>query len=205
MNAILSKFKDCLASPFLLVHGVGHDVCTWILLFSMCFFHHKKDGDQSCLKHQAHTMEGFIIGRLPTSNALLVYNPRNHQYYEPDSYCIDSYRLPSYVYSDMKYDGGLFCLLLCDDNPSFEEKYPPGTCVEHVDPASNMLLAGTVMDILFPSSGSGDESTYNYTVLFDNGTTAIIPLSEMALIILAPLVQVRTLISQDSLISPILN
>jgi hypothetical protein len=190
MNAIPGKFKDRLASPFLLVHWVGHDVRAWIPLFSMCYFHHEKDGDQSHLKHQAHTMDGVIIGRSPTSNKLLINNPQNHQYYKPDSYCIYSYQLPGSVYLNMKYNGGLFCLLLCDDNPSFEKKYPPGTLVERIDQATNMLLAGTVMDIPFPSSGSGDESTYKYTVLFDNGTTASILLSEMALIILAPLVQV---------------
>ncbi len=88
----------------------------------MCYFHHKEDGDQSHLKHQAHTMDGVIIGRSPTSNAILVYKLQNCQYYEPDSYPIDSYRLPGAVYPDMKYDGGLFCLLLRDDNPNFEEK-----------------------------------------------------------------------------------
>jgi hypothetical protein len=46
MNTIPGKFKDCLASLFLLVHGVGHDVHTWIPLFSMCYFYHMKDGDQ---------------------------------------------------------------------------------------------------------------------------------------------------------------
>jgi hypothetical protein len=84
------------------------------------------------------------------------------------------------VYPDIKYDSDLFCLLLCDDNPSFEEKYLPGTCIEPVDQATNMLLVGTVMDIPFPSSGFGDELTYNYMVLFDYGTTASIALSEMA-------------------------
>jgi hypothetical protein len=57
-------------------------------------------------------MDGIIVGRLSTSNALLVYNPRNKQYYEPDSCRIDSYRLPSLVYHNIKYDGGLFCQLL---------------------------------------------------------------------------------------------
>jgi hypothetical protein len=33
MNAIPVKFRDHLASPFLLVHGVGHDERTWIPLF----------------------------------------------------------------------------------------------------------------------------------------------------------------------------
>jgi hypothetical protein len=165
----------------------------------------EKVGDQSHLKHQAHTIDGIIIGRSPTSNELLVYNPQNCQYYKLDSYCIGSYWLPGLVYPDMKYDSGLFCSLLHDDNPSFEEKYPSGICVERVDQATNILLADTVMDVPFPSSGSSDESTYNYMVLFDNGTTALISLSEMASINLAPLVQVSASDSQDSLLPPFLQ
>ena len=180
MNAIPGKVDGGLASPFLLVHGIGHDKLTWIPLFSLCYFHHTKDGDQSRSKHQAHTMDGIIVGRSPTSNALLVYNPRTKQYYEPDSYCIDSYRLPGSVYSDVKYDGGLFCSLLRDDNPSFEEKYPPGTRVERIDLSTNMLLAGTVMDNPFPSDVSDPDAKIFYTILFDNGTSASVPLSDMS-------------------------
>ncbi len=44
MNAIAGKYKDCLASPFFLVHGVGHDEQTWIPLFLLCYFHHKRTG-----------------------------------------------------------------------------------------------------------------------------------------------------------------
>jgi hypothetical protein len=47
MNAIPGKFGDCLALPFLLVHGVGHDERTWIPLFSLCYFHHEKDGNDT--------------------------------------------------------------------------------------------------------------------------------------------------------------
>ncbi len=111
MNAIPGKFKTRLASPILLIHGVGHDVLTWIPVFSMCYFYHTKDGDLSWSKHQARTMDGVVIGCLPTSNPLLVYDPRNRQYYEPDSYRINSYWLPG-VYPELKYDGGLFCSLL---------------------------------------------------------------------------------------------
>jgi hypothetical protein len=105
----------------------------------------------------------------------------------------------------MKYDGGLFCLLLSDDNPSFEEKYPSGIRVDCIDQATNMLLADTVMDIPIPTSGSGDELTYNYMVLFNNVTTASIPISEMALIVLVPLVEVGALDSQDSLLPQFLQ
>ena len=122
MNAIPGKLKGALVSPFLLVHSIGNNKCTWIPLSSLSYFHHRIDGDQKRSKHQAHMMDGIIIGRSLTSNALLVYNPWNKPYYEPDSYRIDSYCLPASVYADMKYDGGLFCSLLRDDNPSFKEK-----------------------------------------------------------------------------------
>jgi hypothetical protein len=128
-------------------------------------------------------MDGIAIGHSPTSNALLVYNPRTKCYYEPDSYCLDPYRLPSSVYPSLKYDGGLFCSLLCNKNVSVEELYPPGTRVERMDPDTNMLLAGTVMDIPLLTAPSGSTS---YQVLFNNGTLASIQLAEMASLIPAP-------------------
>ena len=206
MNTIPGKYvNDCLASPFMLVHGVGHNVRTWSPLFSLCYFHHNKDGNDSRSKHMAHTMDGVVIGRLPTSNALLVYNPQNRQYYEPDSYRLDCYRLPGLVYPLLCYDGGLFCSLLRDDNPSFEEKYPPGTRVERVDPDTNMLLACTVMDIPFPLAPLGDSSVQNYTVLFDNGTLASIPLETMATLILPLPVGLENSDAATSLLPPFLR
>ncbi len=106
MNAIPGKFSGRLASLVLLVHGVGQDKRTWIPLFSLCYFHHKHGSDIQCSKHQAHTMDGIVVGCSPTSNALLVYNPRNKQYYEPDSFRLDLYHLPGSAYPSIKYDGG---------------------------------------------------------------------------------------------------
>ncbi len=183
MNAIPGKIHGRIASPFLLVHGVDHDERTWIPLFSICYFHQEKDGNMKCSKHQAHLMDGVIIGHSPTSNALLVYNPHNKQYYEPDSYRINSYRLPCSIYRGLKYDGDLFCSLYRNGNPPIEELYPPGTRVECVDPTSHMLLAGTVMDIpISDASPTANSSTSSpvYTILFDNGTSASIPLQDMA-------------------------
>jgi hypothetical protein len=104
----------------------------------------------------------------------------------------------------LKYDGGLFCSLLRDNNPTFKEKYPPGTRVECFDSSTNMLLSSTVMDIPFPSEVSGDKSDFCYTILFDNGSTASIPLSEMVSIIPSPPVDVAVTYSQDSLLPPFL-
>ena len=126
-------------------------------------------------------MDGIAIGCSPTSNALLVYNPRTTMYYKPDSYRLDPYWLPSLFHPQLKYDGGLFCsLLLRKNNPVMEEAYPPGTRVEPIDPATYMLLAGTVMDILLSLDSLGSPVYQN---LLDNGTVALIPLAEMSSLI----------------------
>jgi hypothetical protein len=135
VNSISSKFKNRLASPFLLIYGVGHNEGRRIPLFSMRYFHHEKDGDQTLSKHQASTMDGIIVDCSPTLDAIVVYNPCNWQYYEPDSYQIDSYCLLGLVYPAFKYDGDLFCLLLKDNTPSFEEKkYTLRMQVKRIDP-----------------------------------------------------------------------
>jgi hypothetical protein len=197
MNAIPGKFRDHLALPFLLVHDVGHDERTWIPLFSLCYFHHEKDSNDTRTKLMAHTMDGVIVQRSPTSNALIVFNPQKGQYYEPDSYRIDSYCLPCLVYPTLKYAGGLLCSLLQDDNLTFEEKYSPGTRIERIDPSTNKLLVGTVMDIPFPVSPSEANSLQSYIILFDNGTTSV-PLNEMAGLIPPPPVEVCNLDSHNS-------
>jgi hypothetical protein len=77
MNMIPGKYHGKLASPFMLVHGACPDPRTWLPLFLLCYFHHEKDSNASRSKSQAHTMDGIIIGRSPTSNAILVYNPQH--------------------------------------------------------------------------------------------------------------------------------
>jgi hypothetical protein len=205
MNAIPCKVHGHLASPFLLVHGVGHNERMWIPLFLLCFFHHDKDGTIKRSKHQAHTMDGIVIGCSPTSNALMVYNPPNMQYYEADSYRMDSYCLPTLVYPDVKYDGSLFCYLLCDDNPSMEQKYPPGTRGERIDSSTNILVAGTVMDILISKTTMESLVEPSYTILFDNGMTSSVPLSEMASIISSPPVREESPAGCNHLLPPVLQ
>ena len=70
-------------------------------------------------------MDGIILGRNSNSNAAIVYDPCNKNFYFPESYGIDPHRQPGSVYSNIKYDGGLFCNLYRDDSPSQDEAYPP--------------------------------------------------------------------------------
>ncbi len=109
----------------MLIHGVGPDQRTWISLFSLCYFHHKKDSDASRSKNQAHSLDGIVMGRSPTLNAILVYYPRNQQYNDPDSYQLDPYQLPLSVYPSIVYDGGLLVSLHREDIAPISKPYPP--------------------------------------------------------------------------------
>ncbi len=175
MNAIPQNFGDKLALSFLLVHGVGHNKLTWFPLLSLCYFNHDKDGSTQSTHNQSHTINGISIGRSPTSKALLVYNPRAKTYYEPDSYHVSPYWLLFLVYPQLQYNGGFFCYLLGDKNPTMEEPYPPGTWVKCLNPNTNLLLAGTVISIPLSLDNSGSPL---YLILFDNGTAALIHLAE---------------------------
>ena len=175
MNMIPGRYKNKLASPFMLAHGVRPDQRTWLPIFSLCYFHHEKDSDAQRSKTQAHTMDGIIVGRSPTSNAILVYNPRNQRYYEPDSYKIDPYRLPSSVYPTIIYDGGLFVSLHRGDVPVISEPYPPGTRIEEPSSSNETIKrSGTVMDIPIDPTSSPQ-----YLILFDDGTTKSISARDM--------------------------
>jgi hypothetical protein len=174
MNMIPGKYQNKLASPFMLVHGIRPDPRTWLPLFSVCYFRHEKNSDASRSKSQAHTMDGIVLSRSHTLNAILVYNPQNQRYYKPDSYKINPYRVPSSVYPTIRYDGGLFVSLHRDDNPAISEPYPPGKRVLGINPSSEQSLAGTVMDIPLDSNSSPQ-----YLIIFDNGMTRAVPATDM--------------------------
>jgi hypothetical protein len=123
---------------------------------------------------QAHTMDGIVLGQSPMSNAILVYNPRNQRYYEPDSYKFDPYHVPSSVYPTIKYNGGLFVSLHCNNNPAISKPYPPGTQVLDINSSPGQNLAGTVMDIpLDPGSSP------QYLIMFNDGMTRTIAAAGM--------------------------
>ncbi len=77
--------------------------------------------------------------------------------------------------------------------------------VERINPKTNKLLAGTVIDIPFPLDPSSDTSILNYTILFDDGSTASIPLEQMAGIIPPPPINVDDSDSTASLLPPFLR
>jgi hypothetical protein len=166
----------------MLAHGVRPDQRTWLPMFSLCYFHHKKDSGAQRSKTQAHTMDGIIVGRSPTSKAILVYNPRNQRYYKPDSYKINPYCLPSSVYPTIIYDGGLFFSLHHGNVPIISEPYPPGTQVEEPSSSNDTVRRpGTVMDIPIDPT-----TPPQYLILFNDGSTKSVPAQNMSSFIPKP-------------------
>jgi hypothetical protein len=86
-----------------------------------------------------------------------------------------------------------------------EEKYPPGTRVEHLDPSTNILLAGTVTNIPFSGVILKSSNAPLYTILFDKGTTSSFHLSEMASLIPSPLVHDNINFGSQALLPPFLQ
>jgi hypothetical protein len=71
-----------------------------------------------------------------------------------------------------------------------------------------MLVSGTVMNIPFPievSDSTMDMTDLPYTILFNDGTTASIPLSQMANLIPPPPVQLTAADGSDYLLPPFLR
>jgi hypothetical protein len=99
-------------------------------------------------------MDGIVVGRSSTSNAILVYNPCNQHYYEPNSYRFDPYHLPLSVYPNIIYDSELFVSVHRDDSPQISKPYPPGTQVVDSNPTTNTTCLGMVMDIPMDPSTS---------------------------------------------------
>lgn len=85
MNCIPGKVNNELTTPFELIHHSPPDSRLWFPLFSVGYFNHTRDGSVVRSSFQAQTMEGIAVGRSDTSNAMVFYNPRTRQYYEPDS------------------------------------------------------------------------------------------------------------------------
>ncbi len=77
--------------------------------------------------------------------------------------------------------------------------------MEQLDPSTNVLVSGTVMDIPIYQDAQESLGESSYTILFDNGTTSSVPLSDMAGMIPFPPVQEETPAASDNLLPPFLQ
>ena len=107
MNQIL-QYNNRLVSPFVPLHGMFTECCSWLSLLSVCYFRTKKDWETSRSHSQVHTMDGIIIGRKSNSNATIVYNHHNKKCCYPKSRSIDPHRQLGSIYPNIKYNIRMF-------------------------------------------------------------------------------------------------
>jgi hypothetical protein len=77
--------------------------------------------------------------------------------------------------------------------------------VERLDPSTNILVTGTVMDVPFSGDVLDSSKIATYTILFNNGKTSSVPISEMASIIPSPSVRYRVVNKTHVLLPPFLQ
>jgi hypothetical protein len=190
MNQVPGRLGRKLTSPFELVHGVKPNANTWFELFSVGYFPHYMDSNETKSKMQAQTMDGIAVGRDELSNTILFYNPINKQYYRPPIYKLDEGRLPISTFpKSIRFDGGLTCGLLRHKTDPTPEPFPPGTRVSIHQ--NDKIVKGTISNVPLPffstantASLEGDESTdgqsTTYVIQLDDGTTIECDFSTLA-------------------------
>jgi transposase InsO family protein len=190
MNQVPGRLGRKLTSPFELVHGVKPNANTWFELFSIGYFPHHMESNETKSKMQAQTMDGIAVGRDELSNTILFYNPVNKQYYRPPIYKLDEGRLPISTFpKSIRFDGGLTCGLLRHKTDPTPEPFPPGTRVSITQ--SDKIIKGTISNVPLPffstantASLDSDESTdgqsTTYVVQLDDGKTIECDFSTLA-------------------------
>jgi transposase InsO family protein len=191
MNQVPGRLGRKLTSPFELVHGVKPNSSTWFKLFSVGYFPHQNEENETKSKSQAHTMDGIAVGRDELSNTVLFYNPILRQYYRPSIFKLDESRLPVSTFpKSIRFDGGLTCgLLVRHRSDPTPEPFPPGTRVSIT--CDDQTLKGTIANVplpflsTLPTAATNDVSitegqSTTYVIQLDNGTTIECDFSELA-------------------------
>ncbi|KAL7525486.1 hypothetical protein ACHAWF_001390, partial [Thalassiosira exigua] len=167
INQVPGRLGKKLTTPFELVHGCKPDSKTWFELFSVGYFSHSRDGDQTRSNVEDQSLDGIAVGRDEKSNTIVFYNPITKSYYRPQAFRLDEGRLPATTFpTSIRYDGGLTCGLFRNRTDPVPEPFPPGTRV-NVKQDEEVVRAPLVQTAASPS----DASPSSYAILLDDGTT----------------------------------
>lgn len=181
LNQVPGRLGRKLTTPFELVHGVKPSSETWFELFSVGYFNHDMDNNESRSSSQAQTLDGIAVGRDDRSNTIIFYNPISKSYYRPPAYKLDESRLPITNFpKSIKFDGGLTCGLLRYRSQPIHEPFPPGTRVSIQQ--QDALVRGTIQNVPLPftpnvasaetlNSPPPEDQSTTYTIRLDDGTT----------------------------------
>ena len=74
INFCSGKLSRCLETPHKLVYGVKTDTCSWFLIFSVEYFHHKKYVTITRSSKQPQTLAGIDVGQATNYNVMEFYD-----------------------------------------------------------------------------------------------------------------------------------
>ena len=94
LNQVPGRLGLKLNTLFELFHNAKPDSKIWLELFSIGYFNHDTDNNESRSKLQAHTLDGITVGRDDRYNSIIFYNPITSTYYLPPALRLDKSRLP---------------------------------------------------------------------------------------------------------------
>ena len=113
LNQVPGRLGLKLATPFELVHNAKFNSKKWFELFSIVYFNHDTDKDDSRSKLQVHTLYEIAVVRDDRYNSIIFYNSITSSYYGPPAFWLDESRLPITNFpNSLRFDGGLTCGLL---------------------------------------------------------------------------------------------
>ena len=112
-------------TPFELVYNIKPYSC-----FSICYFDHTADGDESWSNTKSHTLDEFTLVQDKSSNTIIFYSPATQIYYHPPAFCLNKGRFPATKFpSSIKFDYGPTCNIFHKLTDPMSEPIPPGTLV----------------------------------------------------------------------------
>ena len=127
-----------------------------------------------------HSLDGIAVGRDDKTNTIVSYSPVTRSYYRPPAFRLDEHRLPITNFpKHIRYDGGLTCGLMRNNNDPVPEPFPPGTRVTLS--INDAPVRGTIQNIpmigptLVTSAANPSPTALpppHYVVSLDDGTTA---------------------------------
>jgi hypothetical protein len=184
MNYAPGRLKNCLTTPFELVHNKKPDGRIFFDLFSTGYFNKQRDGPTLRTTTQAHTLQGIAVGRCPKSNGLEFYNPSTRSIYTTADYRLDPGRHTINEFG-LKYDGGIFVGLYSNNSSPVAEPYPPGTRLRFQHP-TKPLQSGTITAIPLGTATPLTPCDDKYLITLDDGSTLSLTLDQLDPLIIPP-------------------
>ena len=135
LNLFPSKLSCWLMAPHELVYGAKTNTCSWLPIFSIGYFRHKKYGAVTRSTTQSQTLAGISIVQVMNSNSIQFYNPVAWRVYTNGDYKLGLWHHTN-THFGLAYDGGICVGIYSSYSDLAPKSHLPGTQVRYCPPKS---------------------------------------------------------------------